>query len=95
MSETKSDASHRPTDRVVTGPDASTPDLQSRHVTGPVPIAIYLRQRATDFRQRAIAATIERQVIDVACCSAAAEVLEKIADKAEREGWTRTPPSAQ
>lgn len=45
MSETKSDASHRPADRVVTGPDASTPDLQSRHVTGPVLLLDRLSRR--------------------------------------------------
>ena len=55
-------------------------------------IADFLRQCAGMMRDASAKALSQGDLTDAAYCNGAAIVVETLAQKAEREGWSRTPP---
>lgn len=55
-------------------------------------IADFLRQCASIMRENGARAVSRNYLTDAAYCTGSAIVLEMLAQRAEREGWSRTPP---
>ena len=84
------DSAHRPMRGVVIQPDAGTQPTEVAALSRPGDIASDLLQFAANFRSGKIKAFGSGLGVDAAYCDAAAIVVEELAKKAQREGWTRT-----